>query len=352
MKILHQAGAWCALLPSTTAPKIPFMVDLTSCKGWKSAKPVLRPNSIITFWFRFRRMPNWSRSQSLSPSWGPHQLFPGTQVTWILPALTLAIVNIVHNVDNDRIFRDIFLRCQQTWGPHQLLPGLPVTWIPLASTPLTGTAWLWLRENSGERRNSGRLAPSRRLCGREQQPAPDAMSRLWGCCGRKVEDDGLQQQLVASLQQAVEAAAEQSSPNLEPASKTRRPAVTTTTVAGIIIVTQCINISTSITFWHFIRTQLGGRRQDVKVAKKSGNTTFVFWHLLDFYDVLAKNIKRPLLMTLVIILGYVDNHGCNRKIAQHHITTRASSAGTYFRLPNHTLTYEIFLYYSLYSCGK
>ena len=40
-------------------------------------------------------------------------------------------------------------------------------------------------------------------------------------CGRKVEDDGLQQQLVA-LQQAVEAAAEQSSPNLEPASKTRQ----------------------------------------------------------------------------------------------------------------------------------
>ena len=60
----------------------------------------------------------------------------------------------------------------------------------------------------------------------------------------KVEDDGLQQQLVV-LQQAVEAAAEQSSPNLEPASKTRRPAMTTTAVAGIIIVTQCINLSTA-----------------------------------------------------------------------------------------------------------
>ena len=94
-------------------------------------------------------------------------------------------------------------------------------------------------------------------------------------CGRKVEDDGLQQQLVA-LQQAVEAAAEQSSPNLEPASKTRRPAMTTTAVAGIIIVTQCINLSTAITFWHFIRTQLGGHLQVVKPAKQSGNTSFVF----------------------------------------------------------------------------
>ena len=126
------------------------------------------------------------------------------------------------------------------------------------------------------------------------------------------DDDGLLQQLVA-LQQAVEAAAEQSSPNLEPASKTRRPVMTTTAVAGIIIVTQCINLSTAITFWHFIRTQLGGHLQVVKLAKQSGNTTFVIRHLLNLYHDLAKNIKRPLLMTLIIILWYVDiGQCCNR----------------------------------------
>ena len=114
-----------------------------------------------------------------------------------------------------------------------------------------------------------------------------------------------------ALQQAVEAAAEQSSPNLEPASKTRRPVMTTMAVAGIIIVTQCINLSTAGCYvLHFIEAQLGG--QVVKVAKQSGNTTFVIRHLLNLYHDLAKNIKRPLLVTLVIILWYVDNQHCNR----------------------------------------
>ena len=101
------ASDWCLMCAVTkySCPKNPLMVDLTSCKGWKSAKPVLRPNSIITFWFRFRKMPKGLDHNHCN------QVGPTSAVPRNAGHLDPVDIEPTHgpcqNVDSDRNFRDI-----------------------------------------------------------------------------------------------------------------------------------------------------------------------------------------------------------------------------------------------------
>lgn len=155
------------------------MVDLTSCKGWESAKPVLRPNSIIIFWFRFHRMLKGLDHNHCNQV-GAHISCSEERRPALTP--TMAIVNIVNNVDSDRNFRDITI---SFWGLNKL--GAHISCSQACRS--LGSHWhrprLLAPPGSDSERtqgNEGTQLGSLRAADSLQPPTPDAMSRLWGCC--------------------------------------------------------------------------------------------------------------------------------------------------------------------------